>query len=112
MTIQKRSIVVASLLAVALAFYGVAKYYSSSLILYVVEQSLIQKAPQGMDPVILHDRFRTFVNETPDNKSRIEKLLRVAGYLEKVQHLNSGQVDELLKLERPGISYFSVRSIR
>jgi len=98
MTIRKRSLVIASLFAVASVFYGVAKYYSPSLILYVVEQSLMQKAPSGTDPVILHDRFRAYISETPDKKNQMEKLLRVAEYLEKVQHLTFEQLDELLRL--------------
>ena len=98
MTMRKRLLVMASLIVLASVFYGVAKYYSPSLIFYVVEQSLIQKAPAGMDPVILHDRFRAYISETPDKKSQMERLFRVAEYLEKAQHLTSEQLDELLRL--------------
>jgi hypothetical protein len=104
--------VIVSLFAVASVFYGVAKYYSPSLIFYVVEQSLIQKAPPGTDQSTLHERFHACISAAPDNKSQMEKLFRIAEYLEKVQRLTSEQLDELLTAERPGISYPSTRLFR
>jgi hypothetical protein len=112
MTIRKRSLVIASLFAVASVFYGVAKYYSPSLIFYVVEQSLIQKAPPGTDQATLQERFHARISAAPDKRSQMEELLRIAEYLEKVQRLTSEQLDELLAVGRPGISYSSTRLFR
>jgi hypothetical protein len=102
MTIQKRSIVVVMVFAFASVLYGAAKYYSSSLILYVAEQSLIQKAPPGTDPVALHQRLSALLSAAPDQKSKMEKLLRLSEYLEKVQHLSPEEMDKLLAAEKPG----------
>ena len=100
MTIRKRSIVVGSLLAIASVFYGAARYYSPSLVLYVVEQSLIQKAPSGINTSQIHERFRAHIFSAPDKISRMERLLRISGSLEKVQHLTFDQLDELLVADK------------
>jgi hypothetical protein len=110
MAIRKRLLVIVLLFAVALVFYGVAKYYSPSLIIYVVEQSLIQKAPPGMDPAVLHKRFHAHISAAPDKNSRLEELFRISAYLEKVQQLTSEQLDELLAVE--GIAYSPRRPFR
>ena len=107
MTIQKRSLVIGSFFAIASVLYGAAKYYSSSLVLYVVEQSLIQKAPPGNNADSLHERFHAYISAAPDKSSQMERLLRISEYLERVQHLSFEQLDGLLavgKPEKPGIS--------
>ena len=100
MTVRKRSLVLGSLFAVALAVYGIARYYSPSLVLFVVEQSLIQKAPSGTDPDLLVARFRAHISAAPDNNSQMERLLRISEALEKVQHLTDEQLDGLLAEDR------------
>ncbi len=102
MTIQKRSIVIVMVFALASILYGAAKYYSSSIILYVAEQSLIQKAPTGTDPAELHQRLSTLLSMAPDQKIKMEKLLQISEYLEKVQHLSPEELDRLLAIEKPG----------
>ena len=100
MTIRKRSIVVVSLFVIASVLYGASKYYSPSLVLYVVEQSLMQKAPPGINASLIHERFRARVFSAPDQASRMERLLRISEYLEKVQHLTLKELDELLVVDR------------
>lgn len=100
MTIQRRSIIVGMLLVFALALYGAAKHYSPSIILYVVEQSLAQKAPKGTDTVQLHARLHALLSSAPDQNSRMQMLLRISGYLEKVQHLTPEELDRLTTAER------------
>jgi hypothetical protein len=100
MSIQKRSIIVVVLFAFALTLYGAAKYYSPSLILYVVEQSLIQKAPAGTDTVLLQNRLRTHLSTISDQSAQMRRLLRISEYLEKVQHLTPEELDRLLAIER------------
>jgi hypothetical protein len=101
MTIQKRSMIVGIVFAFAFILYGAAKYYSSSLILYVVEQSLIQKSPTGTDPARLQERLRAFLSTTSDQNARMSRLLGISIYLEKVQQLEPGELDKLLASERP-----------
>jgi hypothetical protein len=98
-TLQKRSLTIGLLLAFALILYGTAKYYSPALIFYVVEQSLIQKAPSGMDSVTLHERLRALIAKEPDQNAQMKRLLQISGYLEKVQHLAPGDLDKLLASE-------------
>jgi len=103
MTIQKRSLVIGSIFAIAFVLYGAAKHYSPSLVFYVVEQSLIQKAPFGSDAVILHESFHTYIYSAPDKNSRMERLLRISQYLEKIQRLRFEDLSELLAVGKPGI---------
>ncbi|MBN1568942.1 MAG: hypothetical protein JXA73_13920 [Acidobacteria bacterium] len=100
MTIQKRLIVVGFLLAFAFALYGAAKHYSPSLVQYVVEQSLAQKAPSGTDLIHLHARLNAHLSAAPDPNSRMRLLLRISAYLEKVQILTPEELDEMLAPER------------
>ena len=104
MTIQKRAMVVVVLLAMASVFYGVARYYSPSLILYIVEQSLIQKAPSGTDMIRLRAHLHEVLSATPGQKAKMEKLLRISEYLEKVQILTPEELDRLMAIEKPGTS--------
>lgn len=99
MTIRKRSIVIAMVFAFASILYGAAEYYSSSIIQYVTEQSLIQKAPPGIDPAELHQRLYALLSITSDQKARMQKLFRISEYLEKVQHLSPEELDKLLAIE-------------
>jgi len=100
MTIRNRSIVLGSMLAMASVLYGAARYYSPLLVVYVVEQSLAQKAPSGINTSLLHERFRAHVFSAPDTASRMERLLRISESLEKVQHLTFNQLDELLIVDK------------
>ncbi len=99
MKLQRRLEIVGLLLAIVLVIYGVARHYSSSLIAYVVEQALIQKAPSGTDPLLLHERFQTLLVALPDRNNRMEKLLQISKYLEKVQILDTGELEDLLREE-------------
>ncbi len=96
MTIQIRSLIVGTLFAFALVLYGAAKYYSPALIRYVVEQSLMQKAPSGTDPAQLHQRLQAHLSTASDQNAQLKRLLRISEYLEKVQHLAPGELDRLL----------------
>jgi hypothetical protein len=95
MSIKKRSIIMAALIAFALTSYGIARYYTPSLILYVVEQSLIQKAPSGIQARMVHKQLNTLLSEMPDQNARMEKLLRISQYLEKTQHLSAEEWEGL-----------------
>jgi hypothetical protein len=97
MRIQKRSLTMLMLLAVASVFYGAARHYSPLMVEYVVEQTLIQKAPSGTNPESLNSRFHRHLSAAPNSQAkRMERLLRIAERLEKVQSLTPGELDNLL----------------
>ena len=102
MTIQKRSMIAIILGILALASYGAAKYYSPALVLHVVEQSLVQKAPLETDPIFLRKQLHSLLSVAPDQKAKMEKLLQISAYLEKVQRLTPGELDELMEVEKSG----------
>ena len=81
------------LLALALIIYCAARYYSTELIRHVVEQSLIQKAPPGVDAPEVRRRLEELLRAEPDKKARAQRLLRISGYLEKVQRLTAEEWD-------------------
>jgi hypothetical protein len=98
MTIQKRFLFVTALFAFTLVLYGAGKHYATPLILYVVEQSLAQKAPAGIEPRQIHERLRSLVAAAPDQNKKMERLFRISAYLEKVQYLASEELDELMSV--------------
>jgi hypothetical protein len=97
MTFRNRLMVVSLLGAAAVTAYGAGRYYSPALISYVVEQALVQKLPQGVDPEEARGRYRDLMGSIPDRKSRLEKLLFLSQYLEKLQILTREELDQLLK---------------
>ncbi len=88
--------VLAALFILASVLIGVARYYSPALVLYVVQQSLAQKAPSGSDSALLRERLHALLAAAPDQKARMERLLQISEYLEKVQSLTPEELDELM----------------
>jgi hypothetical protein len=103
MAIQRRLMFVVALLVVALVLYGTGKYYSTLLVLHVVEQSLAQKAPAGIDSHQIRARLRAFLAEAPDQNKRMERMFRISEYLEKVQYLTHEELNELVPLEKSSV---------
>jgi hypothetical protein len=101
MAIQRRFLVVAALFALVLILYGAGKYYSTPLILHVVEQSLAQKIPAGTESKQLHERLHRFLDSDPNKK--MERLLRISGYLEKAQRLTPEELNELMPVKKTAI---------
>jgi hypothetical protein len=99
MTIQRRVMIVAALFAFALVLYGIAKHYSAPLILHVVEQSLAQKAPAGIDAAQIRRRLRAFLAAASNQDKKMAQLLRISEFLEKVQYLTPEELDELVPKE-------------
>ena len=81
--------------------YGAAKYNSPFLVEYTVEQTLIQKAPPGTDPVKIRQRLQELLIEAPDQQARIGLLFRISGYLEKVQTLSLQDLADLMEVKAP-----------
>jgi hypothetical protein len=84
------------LFVVSSILYGAASYYSPSLVLHVVEQTLIQKAPEGVNPVWTRERLHTLLAAAPDQSARMAKLMHISERLEKVQTLTPEELDSLL----------------
>ena len=81
--------------------YATAEYNSLMLAEYIVEQTLIQKAPPGTDPVKVHKRLEELLTTEPDRHARINLLFAFSGYLEKVQALSPQTLAELMRAENP-----------
>ena len=103
MAIQMRLLFVAALFAFALVLYGTGKHYSTPLILHVVEQSLAQKAPAGIDSTQLRERLHCYLDSAPDKNKKMERLLRISEYLEKVQYITPEELNELIPVGKTAI---------
>jgi hypothetical protein len=101
MPIKKRFIIIMILMTMALVAYGLAKFYSPSLVYYVVEQTLLEKAPPGMNRNRLRHDFSVLISSAPDQNAKMEKLFRVSAYLEKIQKLTPVQLDEVMRTAVP-----------
>lgn len=95
-TFKQRVTVLGLLALLFLAAYGAARAYSPAIVAYVVEQALVQKAPEGMSPILVRERFRALLASTPQELKML-KLLALSNYLEKVQRLTPVELDRLLK---------------
>ncbi len=80
----------------ALSALATAHYYSASMIAYVVEEALVQKLPVGSDPRPVRVKFHILMAELPDRRVRMERLLSMSQYLEKLQVLEPRDLDRLL----------------
>jgi len=102
MTVQKRSIVMGVILLFLAMVYGIAKVNSPFLVEYVVEKTLIQKAPPGTDPVKIHERLQELLGEAPGRHERTDLLFGISAYLEKVQTLSPQDLANLMQVEAAG----------
>jgi hypothetical protein len=96
MSFRRRAAIVGVLAAMAVATYGTARYYSNSLVFYVVEQSLLQKSPPGTSPKRIKTHFQAMLTALPNPSARLERALAVSQYVEKVQTLTSMELEQLL----------------
>ncbi len=103
---RRRLAVIGLLALLFLVIYGIAKSYSAEIVLYVVEQALIQKIPEGMDSLKVQRRFEYLLASTPAD-AKLLKLMALSSYLEKVQKLTPGEIDRLLAPDgnAPGPAY-------
>jgi hypothetical protein len=105
-TFRRRLAVLGFLALLFLVIYGIAKSYSEAIVVYVVEQALLQKIPEGMDSLQVQKRFESLLASTSED-SKLLKLMALSSYLEKVQKLTPGELDRLLALDGnpPGRAY-------
>ncbi len=93
----------ATIVTFLLILYGTAKYNAPFLVEYVVEKTLIQKAPAGTDPAEIQESLQKLLAEVPSRKERLERLFLISSYLEKVQELSPQALAELLDVESTDI---------
>ncbi len=103
MTLRRRLLLLACLMLLALATYAAGRYYSTPLVVYVVEQALIQKAPVDADPGSIRKRYRAWLADAPNNEAKMQALLSLSRHIESVQFLTSAELDMLLGKEKAGI---------
>jgi Skp family chaperone for outer membrane proteins len=97
MTLRMRFATLALMVILALAANAAARYYSTPLIVYVVEQTLLQKAPSSIGHEAIHNRFQKFLAAASERRSMQEELLALARSLEKNQQLSADELRRLLK---------------
>jgi hypothetical protein len=99
----RRRLVIAVLLALpALAAYALGRYYAPDVITLIVEQSLVEKAPPGTDPETTQSRFQVLMAGCASREARMNTLLQLSQYLEKVQELSVPELEALLQGTPPG----------
>ena len=103
MTIQKRSAILGIIVALILMLYGAVKFNSFYLVEYVVEKTLIQKAPSGTDPDEIHESLQDLLAAAQDRNAGLEMLFRISEHLEKVQELTPRALKEILEAESRGV---------
>jgi len=101
MTFKKKSLIMAVLFGFASITYGMARHYSPVLIHYVVKQSLIQKAPPGVNAIMIQQRLQAYLSTAPNQSIRMQRLLTISACLEKVQHLTTAEWNGLFSEEGP-----------
>ncbi len=98
MSFRRRAAIVGLLVAVAAGIYIPARFYSHSLVIYVVEQSLIQKAPPGTDPAAIHERLHALLAAIPGRDAKLARVLAISQFVEKVQTLTPQDLEQLLSV--------------
>jgi hypothetical protein len=79
------------------AAYAAGRHFSPGIVAYVVQEALVQKAPSGSDPAEIRRRFQALAAEYREPGARLEKLLAISLRLEKLQVLETGELERLLR---------------
>ncbi len=96
---NRRLWILGLLATLTLASYAALRHYSPALVAYVVEQTLIQKAPDNVDPSEVRARFGAWLETIPQGSARLERLFALSQQLEKVQKLRTAELNRLLTQE-------------
>ena len=94
-TIRERMAYLGLITLLFLGVYGIGRHSSPAIVAYVVEQALLQKAPDGIDPRLVRERFESWLASASPG-SKLLKLIALSSYLEKVQKLAPAEMDGLL----------------
>src|SRR5262245_10846475 len=77
MSFRARSrVMIAAVISLGAA-YGAARHYSRAIVAYVVEETLVEKAPPGANPADVHGRFRALTGAIADPDARLERMLQI-----------------------------------
>jgi hypothetical protein len=96
MTFRQRTLILTGVGILAIGAYAIARFYSTALVSFVVEEALIQKAPAGSDNGRIRVRFHDLIQSLPDHRSRQQRLMEISQYLEKIQRLDPAGLERLL----------------
>jgi hypothetical protein len=102
MTLRRRLGIAALLALPVLVIYGLGRYYSPDIITLIVEQSLIEKAPPGTNPEVVTARFHRLMAGCATHDAKMQTLLQLSQYLEKVQEISVPELESLLQGILPG----------
>ena len=94
-TFGQRILILCLAIVLFLTAYAIAKSYAPSMVAHVVKQALIEKAPAGMNPTLAGERFDKLMAAIPSDY-KLEKMLALSNYLEKVQELTPAELEHLL----------------
>ena len=89
------------ILVLGLISYVLARSCAPAIIEYVVEETLVQKAPHDVDPAVVRARLAAALAARADRDTKLEFLLDVARSLEKYQKLTPQEIDRLLPAKPP-----------
>ncbi len=96
---RQRIAVLVFLILIYLVVVAISKHFSPAVVTYVVQEALIQKAPEGVSPAVVRERFEALLQAMPPEQKLI-KMLDLSNYLEKVQKLTSAEMDQLMAGDR------------
>ena len=96
MSLRQRTLVLAVLAAIASGAYGLALHYSPLIVYRVVEETLIQKAPDGITRSEIEKRLRSHLETATDGSSHLQKILVLSHHLEKTQKLRREDLERIL----------------
>lgn len=93
--VGRRIRILCIILVLGVVSYALARSFAPAIIEYVVEETLVQKAPHGVDPAVVRTRLAAALAGRADGNARLESLLEVARSLEKYQRLTPQEFDRL-----------------
>ena len=102
MTLRRRLGIAVLLVFPGFAAYVLGRYYSPDVIAFIVEHTLVEKSPPGTDPESVKSRFRNMIAGCTTADLRMQILLQLSQYMEKVQELSVPELESLLRGIPPG----------
>jgi hypothetical protein len=92
---RQRVTILCLLALLFLGSYATARRYSAAIVAFVIEEALVQKAPDEVGPERAERHFHAWLDAArPEDK--LMKLLDLSKYLEKVQKLSVLEMEQLL----------------
>ncbi len=94
--IPPRVRIVCVLAILPLLGHALGRFYAPALVRYVVEETLVQKAPPGMNTRLVRSRLAAALAACPDRHERLGLLLDISQSLEKYQRLSREDMNRLV----------------